>query len=159
MPVVSKWDVQQSHRVYYQKVHILLVPPAVRGFRSKPLSFLSNAAQVFKYIFRILSFAFLSLFPIPFSLSLAVIFTFSLVPRRGATNKLQNKVGQTIWLASRANRDTVTDGAPNQCYLLSPRHTSFIPAARMIKEQQREGDSKWEERAGGGDGGGVFVCI
>lgn len=54
----------------------------------------------------------------------------------------------------------MTDGAPNQCYLLSSRRTSFIPVARMIKEQQREGDSEGEERAGGGDGGGgVFVCM
>lgn len=70
---------------------------------------------------------------------LAVIFIFFLTPQRAATNKLQNKAGQKIWLASGANGDTVTDGAPNQCY--SARRSSLIPVAKMIKEQQREGDS------------------
>lgn len=57
----------------------------------------------------------------------------------------------------------MTDGAPNQCYLLSSRRSSFIPVAMMIKEQQREGDSEGKERGGGGGGHGsgafVFVCV
>ena len=55
------------------------------------------------------------------SLSLTVIFSFSVSRHSDGTNKLQNKVGQKIWLAGRANRDT----APNQCYLLSIHHASF----------------------------------
>lgn len=53
----------------------------------------------------------------------------------------------------------MTDGAPNQCYLLSTRRSSFIPVAMMIKGQQGEGDSGGKEREGGGCGSDVCVLL
>lgn len=54
--------------------------------------------------------------------------------QRHATNKLQNKVGQRIWLASRAKRDIVT------CY--STCRSSLIPEKLITTEQQREGEKR-----------------
>lgn len=96
------------------------------------------------------------------SLPLTVIFCFSPAPRRDATNKLQNKVALKIWLASRANRDTVTDGAPNAIYFLPVACLSFLwqwwSKSSRGKETAME---KSEEEVEVGKRNGVFarVCV
>lgn len=106
----------------------------------------------------ILKFTMLHVLSLPLSLSLRSSAS-PLDPQRDATNKLQNKVGQKIWLASRANRDTVTDGAPNQCYLLS----TFYPSLFFhFLWQGWSRSTGGKERSGGEEeegGGVVFVCV
>lgn len=84
-----------SHIDYREKQHVCLYSactrgiPALQGAESKPSRVLQKsvcqALNLYSKLYHLLCY---------FSLSLTVIFSFSLAPQRDATNKLQNKVGQ-----------------------------------------------------------------
>lgn len=84
--------------------------------------------------------------------------SFFFSPPRDATNKLQNKVGQKIWLSGKAKRDTVTDESSNQwCLLSTTRQLPFFHSCgnhdqRAAEERRQRG---WEEE---GKAAVWYVC-